>query len=107
MPVRHGSSARFETEKFPANAAAALHRSVARSRDEVRPLDPPIQSPTRLLPHLVLDCDNNRNILLFWNLYASWRGVAVTTAAASIMLASRLNPLWILVGGAFGGLGLL
>jgi chromate transporter len=38
----------------------------------------------------------------------SWRGVAVTTAAAAIMLATRLNPMWlILVGGAFGGLGLL
>src|SRR3974377_2351076 len=71
MPVRHGSSARFETEKFPANAAAALHRSATRSRDEVLPLDHPIHSPTRLLTHLVLDCDNNRNILLFWNLYTS------------------------------------
>ena len=38
----------------------------------------------------------------------SWRGVAVTTAAAAIMLATRFNSMWlILVGGAFGGLGLL
>ena len=38
----------------------------------------------------------------------SWRAVAVTTATAAMMLATRLNPMWlILVGGAFGGLGLL
>jgi chromate transporter len=38
----------------------------------------------------------------------SWRAVAVTLAAAGLMLATRLNPLWlILLGGAFGGLGLL
>jgi chromate transporter len=37
-----------------------------------------------------------------------WRSVAVTIAAAAIMLATRLNPLWmLLVGGAIGGLGLL
>lgn len=39
---------------------------------------------------------------------ASWRAVAVTIAAAGIMLATRLNPLWLIfVGGALGGLGLL
>ena len=38
----------------------------------------------------------------------SWRAVAVTTAAAAIMLATRLNPIWlILVGGALGAFGLL
>jgi chromate transporter len=37
-----------------------------------------------------------------------WQSVAVTIAAAAIMLATRLNPLWMLfVGGAIGGLGLL
>jgi chromate transporter len=37
-----------------------------------------------------------------------WRSVAVTIAAAAIMLATRLNPLWMLfVGGAIGGLSLL
>jgi chromate transporter len=37
-----------------------------------------------------------------------WRSAAVTIAAAAIMLATRLNPLWmIFVGGAIGGLGLL
>ncbi len=39
---------------------------------------------------------------------AGWRAAAVTIAAAAIMLATRLNPLWLLLaGGAFGGLGLL
>jgi chromate transporter len=38
----------------------------------------------------------------------SWRGVVVTLAATVITLATRLNPLWLmLVGGALGGLGLL
>jgi len=38
----------------------------------------------------------------------SWRAVAVTLAAAAIMLATRLNPMWMLVGGAaLGGFGLL
>jgi chromate transporter len=37
-----------------------------------------------------------------------WRAVAVTIAAAAIMLGTRLNPLWMLfAGGALGGLGLL
>jgi chromate transporter len=37
-----------------------------------------------------------------------WRSAAVTAAAAALMLATRINPLWILVtGGALGGLGLL
>jgi chromate transporter len=37
-----------------------------------------------------------------------WRSVAVTIAAAAIMLATRLNPLWMFfVGGAIGGLSLL
>jgi hypothetical protein len=32
----------------------------------------------------------------------------VTAAAAALMLATRVNPLWILgMGGALGGLGLL
>jgi chromate transporter len=39
---------------------------------------------------------------------ASGRAVLVTIAAAGIMLATRLNPLWLIfVGGALGGLGLL
>jgi chromate transporter len=38
----------------------------------------------------------------------SWRAVAVTAAAAILMLATRMNPLLILfAGGALGGLGLL
>jgi chromate transporter len=37
-----------------------------------------------------------------------WRPAALTIAAVVIMLATRLNPLWLLVaGGALGGLGLL
>jgi chromate transporter len=37
-----------------------------------------------------------------------WQAAALTIAAAVIMLATRLNPLWMLVaGGALGGLGLL
>jgi chromate transporter len=39
---------------------------------------------------------------------ANWRAVAVTIAAAAIMLLTRLNPLWLLlVGGTLGGFGLL
>ena len=38
----------------------------------------------------------------------SWPAVAVTIAAAAIMLGTRLCPLWmLLVGAALGGLGLL
>ena len=37
-----------------------------------------------------------------------WQGGLVTAAAAGLMLATGLNPLWILIaGGAAGGLGLL
>ena len=37
-----------------------------------------------------------------------WQSVAVTAAAATLMLGTRLNPLWILIaGGVLGGLGLL
>jgi chromate transporter len=37
-----------------------------------------------------------------------WRTAVVTAAAAGLMLATRLSPLWILIaGGALGGLGLL
>jgi chromate transporter len=37
-----------------------------------------------------------------------WQSVAITVVAATLMLATRVNPLWILVmGGALGGLGLL
>ena len=37
-----------------------------------------------------------------------WRSAVVTTAAAAIMLATRLNPMWMLLAGAaLGGLGLL
>jgi chromate transporter len=39
---------------------------------------------------------------------SSWPSVAVTIAAAALMLATRLNPIWMIVaGGALGGLGLL
>jgi chromate transporter len=39
---------------------------------------------------------------------ADWRAVVVTIAAAGITLATRLNPMWMLLaGGALGGLGLL
>jgi chromate transporter len=38
----------------------------------------------------------------------SWRAAGVTIGAATIMLATRLNPMWImLAGGAVGGFGLL
>jgi hypothetical protein len=38
----------------------------------------------------------------------SWRAVAVTIAVAVTMLATRLNPMWILLtGDALGGFGLL
>ena len=37
-----------------------------------------------------------------------WRAAALTIAAAAITLATRLNPMWMLLaGGALGGLGLL
>ena len=37
-----------------------------------------------------------------------WQAAAVTIAAAAITLATRLNPLWLLLaGGALGGFGLL
>ena len=37
-----------------------------------------------------------------------WQSVVVTAAAAALMLATRVNPLWILgMGGVLGGLGLL
>jgi chromate transporter len=37
-----------------------------------------------------------------------WRTAGVTLVAAAIMLATRLNPMWLLLaGGALGGLGLL
>jgi chromate transporter len=37
-----------------------------------------------------------------------WRSVAVTIAAAAMMLGTRLNPLWMLfASGALGALGLL
>jgi len=39
---------------------------------------------------------------------AGWPAVAVTIAAATLMLGTRLNPLWLLLaGGALGSLGLL
>ena len=39
---------------------------------------------------------------------ADWQSVAITVAAAVLMLGTRLNPVWILLaGGALGGLGLL
>jgi chromate transporter len=37
-----------------------------------------------------------------------WPSALLTAAAVGLMLATRLNPLWILfTGGALGGLGLL
>jgi chromate transporter len=37
-----------------------------------------------------------------------WRAVALTLAAAAITLATRLNPMWMLLAGAaLGGFGLL
>jgi chromate transporter len=39
---------------------------------------------------------------------SNWRAAVVTIAAAAILLATRINPLWtLLAGGALGGLGLL
>jgi len=38
----------------------------------------------------------------------TWAAIAVTGAAAVVMLTTRLNPLWLLAaGGALGGLGFL
>jgi chromate transporter len=38
----------------------------------------------------------------------TWAAIAVTSAAAIVMLTARLNPLWLLVaGGALGGLDFL
>lgn len=38
----------------------------------------------------------------------SWQAVALTIAAAGVILATRLNPLWMLLAGAgLGGLGML
>jgi chromate transporter len=38
----------------------------------------------------------------------TWAAIAVTSAAAIVMLTTRLNPLWLLVaGGALGGLDFL
>ena len=37
-----------------------------------------------------------------------WQAAAVTIAAVTLMLSTRLNPLWMLLaGGTLGGLGLL
>ena len=37
-----------------------------------------------------------------------WEVAAITGAAASLMLGTRTNPLWILItAGAIGGLGLI
>jgi len=39
---------------------------------------------------------------------ASWQSVAVTAAAAALLLGTRINPLWIIaVAGISGGLGIL
>jgi chromate transporter len=39
---------------------------------------------------------------------SNWRAVTLTIAAATIMLGTRLSPLWMLViGGVLGGLGVL
>lgn len=39
---------------------------------------------------------------------ASWQAVALTIAAAGVILATRLNPLWMLLAGAgLGALGIL
>ena len=39
---------------------------------------------------------------------AGWPSLAITAAAAGLILATRVNPLWLLAaGGALGGLGLL
>ena len=65
-PIRHGSSARSEIDKSPANVAAAPHQSAAQSPGEVLPLNSPIQSHSpRPLPHLVQHAKQNHNILNF------------------------------------------
>jgi chromate transporter len=39
---------------------------------------------------------------------ARWQGAALTIAAAGLMIRTRINPLWLIVGGgACGGLGFL
>jgi chromate transporter len=39
---------------------------------------------------------------------SGWPGLAVTAAAVALMLATRINPLWLVAaGGALGGLGAL
>jgi chromate transport protein ChrA len=38
----------------------------------------------------------------------AWEAAAITIAAAALMFATRINPLWILItAGAIGGLGLI
>jgi chromate transporter len=40
--------------------------------------------------------------------YAGWPSAMITAAAVALLLATRLNPLWILAtGGVLGGLGLV
>jgi chromate transporter len=36
-----------------------------------------------------------------------WQAVSITGAAAGLILGTRISPLWILVAGAIGGLGLI
>jgi chromate transporter len=39
---------------------------------------------------------------------AGWRSLAITGAAAALMLRTRISPLWVLIaGGILGGLGAL
>ena len=39
---------------------------------------------------------------------SGWASLAVTAAAVALMLATRINPLWLIAaGGALGGLGVL
>lgn len=46
--------------------------------------------------------------VMAWAGGVGWPAVAVTAAAAAAMLASRINPLWLLAGGAIlGGCGWL
>jgi chromate transporter len=38
----------------------------------------------------------------------AWEAAVITIAAAALMFATRINPLWILItAGAIGGLGLI
>src|SRR5215472_9502280 len=55
---------------------ASVGNAITRSLDEVRPLDPPIQSPLLLLPRLVESDKSNQHIDISESLHRSYRKIA-------------------------------